>query len=611
MKRRFVYILTYFLILLIVFGLQKVFFMAVNDVPMGNCLEVLRHGLSLDITTACYLLSVPFLLTAVTLFLKRFPFVAVIKGYSIIIAILLGVIIISDAYLYTFWQFKLDATALFYLQSPGEAFASISLGYLTLRLLMIVAISFAIGFALCRLTMYFGKDMPMVRCHWSLRILSVILGGGIIFLCIRGGVSESTSNPGQVYFSTENKLNHSAVNPAFNLFYSLGKQQDFSQTYHNLDDKQCDKLFAEIYTKHPSDSTTFILRQKRPNVLIIIMEGIGDQFIQSLGGVPDATPNLDKLISESTVFTNCYANSFRTDRGVVCALSGYLGMPTTSIMKMADKAGTLPSIAKTLRANGYKTSFLYGGDINFTNMQGYLRSTGYETLVSKDDFSLEEQHSNAWGVQDHITFDYLYREMICKQNMPQSKPWLLTFLTLSSHEPYIVPYHRMKTTIEENAVAYTDDCIGKLITQLKQNKALWDNLLIVILSDHGRHYPSTQDYTTPSQYKIPLIFAGGAVNGNSHFDFPINQSDLSATLLTQMGLNAHEFTFSRNVLSHHYRQYACFTFTDGFGAVSEQGIVTYDFGSHKVLNRYDNPSDTLLNYGLMSVQAVYNDIAKR
>ena len=585
--------------------------MTVNDVPMGSILEVLYHGVSLDVTTACYLLAVPFLLTAVTMFTQRFPIAVIMKGYSVIIAILLGVIIISDAYLYTFWQFKLDATALFYLQSPGEAFASISLGYLALRLLMIIVLSACIGYALCRATNRFYYNLTSLTCHWTLRLISVVLGSGIIFLCIRGGVSESTSNPGQVYFSTENKLNHSAVNPAFNLFYSLGKQQDFSRAYHNLDDKQCDRLFAEIYKKQPSDSTISILRKTRPNVLIIIMEGIGDQFIQSLGGVPNATPNLDKLISESTVFTNCYANSFRTDRGVVCALSGYLGMPTTSIMKMADKAGTLPSIARTLLSNGYKTSFLYGGDINFTNMQGYLRSTGYETLVSKDNFSLEEQHSNAWGVQDHITFDYLYREMICKQNAMQSKPWLLTFLTLSSHEPYIVPYHRMNTTIEENAVAYTDDCLGKLITKLKQNKALWDNLLIVILSDHGRHYPSTQDYTTPSQYKIPLIFAGGAVNGNVHFEYPINQSDLSATLLTQMGLPSDDFKFSRNVLSNHYRPYACFTFTDGFGAVDQQGIITYDFGSHKVLNRYDNPADSLLNYGMMSVQSVYNDIAKR
>lgn len=72
------------------------------------------------------------------------------------------------------------------------------------------------------------------------------------------------------------------------------------------------------------------------------------------------------------LFTNLYANSFRTDRGLVSVLNGYLAQPTTSIMKYPVKSQTLPSIAKSLNKEGYTADMLYGGDINFTNMQSYF-----------------------------------------------------------------------------------------------------------------------------------------------------------------------------------------------------------------------------------------------
>lgn len=74
-------------------------------------------------------------------------------------------------------------------------------------------------------------------------------------------------------------------------------------------------------------------------------------------------------------------------------------------MKIPAKSRTLPAIAEGLSKAGYKTDFLYGGDINFTNMKSYLLSTGYQRLIANTDFSLAEQTSNAWGVNDDITLN--------------------------------------------------------------------------------------------------------------------------------------------------------------------------------------------------------------
>ena len=156
--------------------------------------------------------------------------------------------------------------------------------------------------------------------------------------------------------------------------------------------------------------------------------------------MPDITPNLDRLAREGVVFSQCYANSYRTDRGVLSTLSGYPSFPTHSVMKMPAKSRTLSGIARELQRVGYATDFLYGGDANFTNMKGYLLGSGYERVTDDRDLdrSLPRQ---SWGVQDGATFDYLYRAI---QQRGTDRPWHTGFLTLSSHEPFIVPYQRLR-----------------------------------------------------------------------------------------------------------------------------------------------------------------------
>jgi phosphoglycerol transferase MdoB-like AlkP superfamily enzyme len=119
---------------------------------------------------------------------------------------------------------------------------------------------------------------------------------------------------------------------------------------------------------------------KKPNVVFIILESFMSKTMTSLKGLPDVAVNMDKFAEEGVLFTNFYANSFRTDRGLVAILSGYPAQPTTSIMKYPRKTENLPSIPRSLKANGYNLQYYYGGDANFTNMRSYLVSTALMIL---------------------------------------------------------------------------------------------------------------------------------------------------------------------------------------------------------------------------------------
>lgn len=608
MKKRIAYISLYFFTVLLIFILQKPLFMLYNgSIEKGfgfaDYMQVMIHGASLDAATAGYLTAFPFLLVLISIWFRKFPLKKILYGYYILAAALISIIFVVDMALYTFWGFKLDASVFLYIDSPKEALASVSVGFILLRVLAILLLIALNSWVLLKIT-------PSVLTATRKRIAGtagMLLLGGVLFIIIRGGVTESTSNIGQVYFSNEPFLNHSAVNPDFSLLSSMGKSQDFASEFNFFDEEKRAALFDGLYPTTDGDSIIQVLNTKRPNILIILMEGFGGAFVEPLGGLPDVTPHFNRLSKEGVFFTNCYANSFRTDRGTVCTFSGYLGLPTASVMKIPAKSRTLPAIAEGLSKAGYKTDFLYGGDINFTNMKSYLLSTGYQRLTANTDFSLAEQASNAWGVNDDITFEYLYNQL---RNRKEEGPWHTAFLTLSSHEPFEVPYHRLEDKIP-NAFAYTDECLGKFVDRLKQTPA-WKDLLVICLPDHGFYYPREGSNAMPRFYHIPLLWLGGAVKQPMQVDKIMNQTDLAATLLGQLGLEHTAFTFSRNVLGSDYKYpFAFYSFNNGFSFRDSTGVTVFDNNSGSILFDEPEADESRLDKGKAILQTVYDDLGNR
>lgn len=608
MKKRIAYISLYFFTVLLIFILQKPLFMLYNgSIEKGfgfaDYMQVMIHGASLDAATAGYLTAFPFLLVLISIWFRKFPLKKILYGYYILAAALISIIFVVDMALYTFWGFKLDVSVFLYIDSPKEALASVSVGFILLRVLAILLLIALNSWVLLKIT-------PSVLTATRKRIAGtagMLLLGGVLFVIIRGGVTESTSNIGQVYFSNEPFLNHSAVNPDFSLLSSMGKSQDFASEFNFFDEEKRAALFDGLYPTTDGDSIIQVLNTKRPNILIILMEGFGGAFVEPLGGLPDVTPHFNRLSKEGIFFTNCYANSFRTDRGTVCTFSGYLGLPTASVMKIPAKSRTLPAIAEGLSKVGYKTDFLYGGDINFTNMKSYLLSTGYQRLTANTDFSLAEQTSNAWGVNDDITFEYLYNQL---RNRKEEGPWHTAFLTLSSHEPFEVPYHRLEDKIP-NAFAYTDECLGKFIDRLKQTPA-WKDLLVICLPDHGFYYPREGSNAMPRFYHIPLLWLGGAVKQPMQVDKIMNQTDLAATLLGQLGLEHTAFTFSRNVLGSDYKYpFAFYSFNNGFSFRDSTGVTVFDNNSGSILFDEPEADESRLDKGKAILQTVYDDLGNR
>ncbi|MCD8319071.1 MAG: sulfatase-like hydrolase/transferase [Paraprevotella sp.] len=600
MKPRINYLIKLFVSFLLFFILQKLIFTYVNEPLSGYDLcQVILHGLGLDTATTGYLIILPFLVVWLSIWFKGIRPKTILRPYFILIAVLLSLICIADSSLYSFWKFKLDATVFNYLDSPRQVVASVSAGYVVVRLLLVAVFSIFFSWGCIRLTPRSFTPIPLNRKIVFCNLAQILLGG-LIFLGIRGGVGRSTMNIGNAYFSEDTYLNHAAINPAFNLMYSWSKSENFAAKYNYLDEKEREKVYKPLYPALTEDCERPLLNTLRPDVLIIIMEGFGGGYVEELGGAKDVYPNLSRLIKEGIFFDNIYANSFRTDRGLVSTLSGHISYPSTSIMKLPSKSRTLPRLARTLKASGYQTDFLYGGYIDFTNMRSFFNTTGYQHLTSDVDFSLKERTSSSWGAHDEYTFKRLY-EMI--KERPANELWHTGFLTLSSHEPVEVPYHRLKDK-RANSFAYTDHCLGEFIDKLK-NQPVWNNLVVICLPDHG--CSPTFNVTSPTFYHIPMLWLGGAIKSPEVIHTLMNQSDMAATLLGQLGLPHMDFLYSRNIFSKDYvYPFVYSTYSDGFMFKDSTGVTIFDNAARKAVYNDPAPSPLREEKGKAILQTSYD-----
>lgn len=620
MKKRLLFLLTSYIMWLPLLAIQKPIFLCyhqdlANGCTLNDYLQVITHGLLLDCTIAGYLTVLPLLMTLISIWLPGTGYRKLLKGYFSCMAILIAAIFAVDVALYGYWGFRLDATLFFYLQSPGDAMASVPMGQFFAQLLLFAIYAAGMYWVLKRFIVPLFPDTAVEKP--VVGSVGILFLAGLLFIPIRGGVTTSTANVGMVYFSNNQFLNHSAINPCFSLLASLSKQQDFAAQFDFFPEEERKEIFEDLLNRSPqgldkenqkkctNDSGLIQLHEEKPNILIILTESFS---ANALDPTQDIMPNYNRLRNEGIFFSNLYANSFRTDRGIVATLNGYLAQPTTSIMKYPAKSQTLPSIAKVLTVNGYVADMLYGGDINFTNMQSYFYSSGYSRITADRDFPITSRLSK-WGANDDITFRHLYEEI---KNRDTQSPWLTTFLTLSSHEPFDVPYHRLdEVGLYPNSVAFTDSCIGNFINQLKK-LPVWKNTLVILVSDHGYPYPEDVKNEEPRRYQIPMLWLGGIIQKPAVITRYANQTDLAATLLHLLGLPHEDFTFSRNIFSPDYPEYAFYTYSNGFGFIDSTGVTVYDNeGNKPIIESTQEGSDLRIRKGKALLQTLYDDLGRR
>lgn len=295
----------------------------------------------------------------------------------------------------------------------------------------------------------------------------------------------------------------------------------------------------------------FDLGDKKPNIVIVCVEGLGRENSGTNSKYASATPFLDSLAKESLSWQNCLSTSQRTVSALPSIL-GALPFGTYGFMAMKSDAPEFHSLPRILEKNGYKFSFYYGGWGDFDDMGTFITlNNGSQYFEKKFDKSVPR---NDWGLYDKFVFE----EAVKRIDFSDSSPRLDFYLTLTSHTPWDYPdkdsyIERYKETCKaqgkpentEYAAAasylYVDEAIRQLIDRYSE-KPGFDNTIFIITGDHN-----FKDYTfILERYHVPLIIWSPMLKTSKDIKAVVSHRDITPALLALLK-GKYDITSPQNV----------------------------------------------------------------
>ena len=369
----------------------------------------------------------------------------------------------------------------------------------------------------------------------------------VCFGLIRSTTDHRPVNPSTVALSNDPLVNELALSSTYTALYALYETRHEPEggfRYADIDDRDVLALVQESMIIDPLDFTSSELptlhRQsssvatgKRKNLVIILEESLGAEFVGALGGL-DLTPNLDALSSEGIWLTNLYATGIRSVRGIEAVVSGFTPTPARSVVKLGKSQRDFFTLAELLKKSGYDTSFVYGGESQFDNMRRFFMNNGFDRVIDKADYE-DPVFAGSWGVSDEDLFDRAHEEF----SATHDRPFFSLIFTSSNHTPFEFPdgrielYDLEKRTVN-NAVKYADYALGRFI-RTAQKSDYWDDTVFLIVADHNSRVYGAE-VVPVDRFHIPGLILGGSI-APSVFNPVASQIDLGPTLLSLGGVS--------------------------------------------------------------------------
>lgn len=614
MFRRLLFLLLNFLVWVGFFELARLFFLLyqwkfTSDLPGTLAWQSLWFGLKMDLSMAAYLTAVPAVFVLLSLFIPFFRRLTAYKWYTGIMLFIQLFLLMVDVEIYRAWGHRVDYTPLAYISNPKEVWASIAhlpIVWILLGLLLVFFLLYRLFIRIIG-NKNLKLDNSVLTFLQGAMVLIFIL---LLIIPIRGGFQLTPLNHSAVYFSNNQFANQAAVNASWNFFHSITHRNEFSENLYAFTSREeAEQIVKDLYRSSGKRQQVIDLRDRQlPNVILILWESFTEKALHiKINGKPVA-PRFEELKKEGIYFSNCYSNGDRTNKGLSSVISGYPALPRNSIINYPQKLPKLSGIGKIFSAAGYDNRFYYGGEPEFANIKGYILDQQFGTLVTKDDFRKKDQNSK-WGAHDDVVM-----RRILSDSASFRIPFFISFLTLTSHEPFETPVPvvfpgKSFSTRLLNTIHYTDSCLYAMIQEMKKS-SWWENTIVIIVADHGHYEPSTGKRA--DDYRIPLLWLGGALNRKGEvIDKTVNQLDITKTLLAQLGMDTTPFNFSKDLFDSSARSWAFFTFNDGIGLLTDSSRMVYDNAGKKVVFREGRADTSQVRLSKALMQVVYSDFLSR
>ncbi len=289
-----------------------------------------------------------------------------------------------------------------------------------------------------------------------------------------------------------------------------------------------------------------IRKNNPPNLVFIIVEGLGRAFSGPGAMLGSFTPQLDRLAANGLYWENFLAVQGRTF-AVLPSIFASLPFGANGFADLGENMPAHTSLMSVLKNNGYRMRFYIGFNLDFDNERVFLRRQGMDVLMDENNFGPEYKRANSWGYGDNELISLALKT----ENRDPRQPFLSVIQTITMHTPYTFPgqsgfYPRFERRLDElgiteerkaayrthrdiyTTILYTDSALGRFFEEMKNNPA-YQNTIFIITGDH--RLPEIPMSTRIDRYHVPLIIVSPLLRKPARIKSVSSQFDITPSLL--------------------------------------------------------------------------------
>lgn len=403
---------------------------------------------------------------------------------------------------------------------------------------------------------------------------SALLIGGCLF-GIRGRMGYNPIRVSAAYFCNNTFLNQLGVSPAFNLLKSAEEmQKSENREIHLMDDTDAIRYVRNAL--HLTDSLPHISPIARTvtnapctgkrNVVFIFMESMSANLMGHFGDRRQLTPFLDSIADHSLCFNRFYSSGTHTNHAIHSVLYSYPALMKRNSMK----GSVIPfytGLPTVLQDNGYHTLFFMTHESQYDNMNGFLRTNGFDQIYAQEDYP-REKRVNSFGVSDEYLYEFALRKL--NEEAAGDSPFFASLLSISNHPPYIIPegFKSRNSADDERIVEFADHALRVFMDQAAQ-QPWFDNTIFVFFGDHGRRSNILRSDMPLTFNHIPFMIYAPEWIEPQQTDRIGGQIDIAPTLLGLLGIDYTDNGLGINLLREE-RDCIFFTSDDAIGCIDRE-----------------------------------------
>jgi len=417
----------------------------------------------------------------------------------------------------------------------------------------------------------------------------------------RGGWQHKPLIPAQAYAGETGALGILILNSSFTLLKS--SDAAFIAPLSLMPDTAA----REFVRTHNGGPTTN-LPQKPKNVVLVILESFGQEYVFPPAGHPSYAPFLQSLAQKGSYFHNAYANGRRSIDALPAILAGIPAWMESAFITSPYQTNRVQGYPAILREHGMRTQFFHGGENGTMFFDVMADRFGFEQYIGERQYPDRRDHDGRWGI-----FDEPFLQYVVQRLGDDDRPFFASVFTLSSHHPYTIPpqykdrFPKGKLEIHES-LGYADLALQKFYESARQ-QAWFADTLFIFTADHTQKTQFPEYETHDGRYRVPLLFI---MNDQPlplpKLNRPVQHMDIMPTVLDALGVEAPVHSrFGSSLLQNTSRPGVVLRDAPLFILLGEQQVLTWNLETDEKTS-YDWPEDIFFKSKQSFTQAMGQDL---